>query len=150
MDKNSYLIDLSESDHTSFGRVGFSEQGLEQRVFSAIWALESQVNNGGFAQYFLSSDGETAHFASTALRTIGAVECAQLVERAVMLVSPSAPLPADQEGREVLVEALPEESIEALEQLDTQFYSYPDNLTELLFAYVAAHPNEFGQVPSDA
>ncbi len=52
MDKNSYLIDLSESIRTDFGRVDFAAQSYEQRVFSAIWALESQVNNGGFVEFF--------------------------------------------------------------------------------------------------
>ncbi len=51
MDKNALLIDLSESDRTMFGRVDFDQQPPEQQVFSAIWALESQVNNGEFAQF---------------------------------------------------------------------------------------------------
>jgi hypothetical protein len=47
MDKNKFLIDLSESDQTDFGRVDFASQSDPQRTFSAIWELESQVNNGG-------------------------------------------------------------------------------------------------------
>ena len=35
---------------------------------------------------------------------------------------------------------------EQLEALDSEFITYPDNLTELLFAYVVLHPNVFGQV----
>jgi len=52
MNKNSFLIQLSESPRTDFGRVAFAEQSEPQKVFSSIWALESQVNNGGFLQYF--------------------------------------------------------------------------------------------------
>jgi hypothetical protein len=36
---------------------------------------------------------------------------------------------------------------EILESLDSQFFSYPDNLTELLFAFVAENQDEFGKVP---
>ena len=43
MDKNSYLIDLAESDITQFGRIDFGDQSQEQQVFSAIWALESAL-----------------------------------------------------------------------------------------------------------
>ena len=43
MDKNAFLIELSESDRTDLGRVDFGEQSEEQQVFSAIWELESQV-----------------------------------------------------------------------------------------------------------
>ncbi|HVB86992.1 MAG TPA: DUF4375 domain-containing protein [Candidatus Dormibacteraeota bacterium] len=34
-----------------------------------------------------------------------------------------------------------------LGELDQQFFAYPDNLTDLLFAFVTRHPEEFGQLP---
>lgn len=51
MDKNYYLIELSESPKTDFGKRDFADQRDEQQVFSAIWELESQVNGGGFRGY---------------------------------------------------------------------------------------------------
>lgn len=45
MNKNRILIDLSESKKTGFGKQEFAEQSHPQQVFSAIWALESEVNN---------------------------------------------------------------------------------------------------------
>jgi len=104
MDKNAILIELSESVRTDSGRVAFASQRPEQRVFSAIWALESQVNNGGFAQYFVSHDGDTAHVAPSALREVGAARCAEIVTRALEIVVPGGSLPADQSRREKLVE----------------------------------------------
>ena len=70
MDKNSFLINLSESIRTDFGRVEFEKQSPVQKVFSAIWALESEVNSGGFSHYLASSEAETAPFAPTAPLTI--------------------------------------------------------------------------------
>jgi len=148
MDKNSFLIGLSESERTDFGRVDFSDQSAPQRVFSAIWALESQVNNGGFVQYFGSWDGETANFAPTALRTIGADCCAGIVERALRAVSPG-PLPESKDDRERLLESVGGAARARLEELDSEFFSYPDDLTELLFAYVAARPEVFGKISDD-
>ncbi len=145
MDKNSFLIELSESERTDFGRVDFASQSPEQRVFSAIWALESQVNNGGFAQYFVSEDGETATSAPAALREIGASSCADIVVRALSAVAPTKGWPASRAEREALIESLPSAAIEELEALDAEFFSYPDNLTELLYAYVAKHPSVFGE-----
>ncbi len=55
MTKNQILIRLSESKNTQFGKEDFSRQSLPQKVFSAIWAVESEVNNGGFSQYFVNS-----------------------------------------------------------------------------------------------
>ena len=146
MNKNSYLIKLSESERTAFGRVAFAQQPEPQKVFSAIWALESQVNNGGFLQYFVSSDFDTANFAPTALRSIGAQACASIVERALLKLSP-APLPDSRETCERLVKSLSSTARKQFEKLDSDFMAYPDNLTDLLFAYVASHPEAFGPTP---
>lgn len=146
MDKNAFLIDLSESDRTDLGRVEFGLQRPEQRVFSTIWALESQVNNGGFAQYFASADGDTATSAPDALRAIGAVRCAAIVEKALKVAARDRALPAAQADRESLIDSLPSDAIEQLEAADTEFFSYPDNLTELQFEYVSKHPFVFGKV----
>jgi hypothetical protein len=147
VDKNAFLIDLSESDNTDVGKRDFSSQSEVQKVFSAIWALESEVNNGGFHQYFLNFDGNTANFAPDALRRIGAVSCADIVERALRVVSPE-PLPDDENARQILLDCLGDDVIEQLGAIDSEFYSYPDNLTSLLFDFVHAHPNEFGPTPA--
>ena len=146
MDKNSFLISLSESEQTDCGRIDFDQQSEPQKVFSAIWALESQINNGGFAQYFESFDGETANFAPAALRAIEAHKCADIVQRALRAVSTDA-LPASAEDRERILGGLPETAREELDALDQEFFAYPDNLTELLFAYVAARRDTFGRIP---
>jgi hypothetical protein len=143
MDKNTFLIELSESDRTEFGRVDFREQSEEQQVFSAILELESQVNSGGFAQYFQSADGHTANSAPWALRAIGALKCAEIVGRALAVVAADG-LPDDQNARVELVEALDGSAQEKLAALDQEFLAYPDNLTDLLFEYVQRRPTTFG------
>jgi hypothetical protein len=148
MDKNSYLISLSESEKVEFGKVEFQNQSAEQRVFSAIWALESQVNNGGFFQYFSSWDGETANFAPVALRLIGANACAEIVERALKLVSEVA-LPDCHDERNDLINELGNEVEDKLNGIDSEFFAYPDNLTELLFDYVRSNPNVFGPIAQE-
>jgi Domain of unknown function (DUF4375) len=67
MNKNSILISLSESEKTKVGKQDFARQSLPQKVIVAIWAIESEVNNGGFSQYFLNSSGESAPFVVEAL-----------------------------------------------------------------------------------
>lgn len=116
-------MDLSESPRTDFGRVEFDKQSQVQRVFSAIWALESKVNSGGFSHYLTCEEKETVPFAPTALRAIGALRCAAIVDKA-LLMEPSG---------DYLT-------------LDEEFMAYPDNLTDLLFEYVVAHPESFGSV----
>jgi hypothetical protein len=148
MDKSLYLIQLSESPRTDFGKRDFAEQRYEQKVFSAIWELESLVGNGGFQGYF-GNGAETANFAPTALRAIGAQKTAAIVQDALALVPER--LPADLDSRWKVMHSLPDVIDKQFEALDNQFFAYPDDITELLFAFVAAHPDVFGLVPkSDA
>jgi hypothetical protein len=145
MNKNGILIRLSESDKTKFGKEDFATQSIPQRVFSSIWALESEVNNGGFAQYFLNESGETAAFIVEALETIGAQKTANICRHAIA-TSCHTGLPAGSEAISSQPAVLSEEVREHLKRLDLEFFKYPDNLTDLLFAYVAKHPEEFGEV----
>jgi hypothetical protein len=90
MNKNGILISLSESEKTSFGKKDFALQSRPQKVFSAIWALESEVNNGGFSQYFLNDSRESASFIVEALETIGAPKTADICRRAIAAAFPDA------------------------------------------------------------
>jgi hypothetical protein len=146
MNKNSYLIELSESERTQFGRVDFTEQPEPQKVFSAIWELESQVNNGGFDQFFRNSDTEAIAYSPRALRTIGASSCARVVERAIEVIAPMAPT---RKGRSAGLDALDDDRQNLLNELDSEFIAYPDNLTDMLFEYVSRHPETFGPIPSE-
>ena len=47
-----------------------------------IWALEAEVNNGGFNQFYFNSSGQYAGLVPEALRLVGATKFADLVTRA--------------------------------------------------------------------
>lgn len=145
MDKNQFLIELSESSKTDVGKRDFTDQTHEQRVFSAVWELESQVNNGGFRGYFGNGPASTV-FAPSALRAIGAHQCADIVQEALTHIPTS--LPEDLDERWDAMDSLPDLTSEKISALDDRFFAYPDNLTELLFDFVAAHPNAFGPIPA--
>jgi len=144
-DKNTFLIELSESERVQLGRDPFAAQRLPQKVFSSIWQVEAEVNNGGFAQYFFNSSAETAHFVAEALETIGAPQTADICRRAIAVAFPAG-LPANPEEISKAAEDFPDTVRDALFGLDGEFYKYPHNLSDLLYAYVAAHPEEFGPI----
>jgi len=146
MDKASYLIDLCESSATDFGKRAFLDQSRPQQVFSAIWELESQVCNGGFGQFFTNCWGDPGlAFAPEALRAVGAHKCASIVDQAAAILPAGIPDDFDMRSDFFASEEL---LSTALSELDTLFYSCPDKLTDLLFAFVAAHPREFGPTPA--
>lgn len=144
--KNHILILLSSSDETSFGKEDFHSQSLPQKVFSAIWEVESEVNNGGFAQYFLNSSAESASFLVEALEAVGAPKTASLCNRAIHAAFPNG-LPQSVEDIREAAESFSDETLAELEPLDEEYFSYPHNLTDLLFAFVSQRPEEFGVLP---
>lgn len=146
MNKNGILINLSESDKTKFGKEDFARQSLPQKVFSAIWAVESEVNNGGFAQYFFNDSRESAPFVVEALETIGAPRTAAICKRAIAAAFPEG-LPEGSQAIRSAAADFSDQVLEGLEPLDQEFFAYPHNLTDLLFAYVSQYPEEFGILP---
>ena len=146
MNKNSALINLSESERTKFGKEEFSLHSFSQKVFSAIWAAESEINNGGFAQYFRNSSCETAPFLVEALEAIGAPRTADICRRAIAVAFPAG-LPSTSEAISSAVADFSGATTAQLEVLDTEFFRYPHDLTELLFTFVSNHPEEFGPLP---
>ena len=119
---------------------------MPQKVFTAIWEVEAEVNNGGFSQYFLNDSAESASFVVNALTTIGAHKTADICSRAIVTAFPGG-LPQTVEAIRSIAADFSEDILGKLEPLDQEFFSYPHNLTDLLFAYVTAHPEEFGTVP---
>jgi hypothetical protein len=146
MTENEILVELSESERSKFGKEDFALQSLPQKVFSSVWAVESEVNNGGFSQYFLNGSAETAAFVADALETIGAPKTADICRRAINCAFPDR-LPPTAEEISSLAADFSEDILAQLDALDTEFFGYPHDLTELLYAYVSRHPEEFGTVP---
>jgi hypothetical protein len=145
VDKNAILVALSQSDRTAFGKQDFEKQSEPQKVFSAIWEVESEVNNGGFTQYFENLSCGSAKFVTKALELLGAPKTADICRRAIACAFPEG-LPEDPDAIGAAACEFSEATTDSLGELDQEFYSYPHDLTELLFDYVSKHPEEFGTV----
>lgn len=135
MSKNSELCELANRALELFWDKPLKKLTEPERVFRAIWELEADVNNGGFAQYYLNSSGDTAWFAPAALEQIGAKQASQIVAQANALFPSSTPQ-VDRRKRGKQLDKIDED---LFEPLDEQFMSYPDDLTDLLHAYVRAN-----------
>ena len=146
MDRNGILVTLSESERTKFGKEDFETQSVPQKVFSSIWALESEVYNGGFSQYFENLSSETVEFVVEALETIGASNTADICRRVIAAAFPEG-LPSGSEEISSAVSDFSLETQHGLELLDNEFFKQPNDLTQLLFAFVSRHPEEFGRLP---
>jgi len=135
VDMNQALIRLSEKDSARFWKEDFATLSAPERVFRVVWELESQVNNGGFDQFFYNSAGDVVAHAAGFLEEIGAAQMARIVRSAASVFGPAGPA-LDREQRRVQLDDLDDDQADALESLDAEFYGYPENLTELLYRYV--------------
>lgn len=139
MDDETRLLHIAEKLQS----LPFENLNNFQRVFITIWDLEAEVNNGGFMQYFFNSAGENAHEARDSLIAIGAHNCARVVDQAIAALNmPIENWKMLELRRDYVVDA--EESMEdEFERLDSLFFAYPDDLSDLMARFVSSHAAEF-------
>ena len=104
-----------------------------ERSLVAIGGLRTEVNNGGFEQYFANSAGDLVDDAVQAASTAGAPALATIVRRAVEVLG--AADPADRGAREAALDGL---DVEAFEALDEEFYALEGSvdLDDVMRAFV--------------
>jgi Domain of unknown function (DUF4375) len=145
---NRRLIKLSESSTSRFWRLDYRDLSPPERVFLLVWELESEVNNGGFHQYFHNSSGALARDVVNALKTIGAQATADITQRALNTVGAMVTNWSDDADRQASIARLSPQARQILEELDGEYYKCPEDLTPLLYNYVAEHRTQVG-APSD-
>jgi hypothetical protein len=95
------------------------------RVLLAAHWCQSEVCNGGFAQFFANSTGVLAPEAAAAFRAIGMAGAARVVEDAMACLG--SPYPRDRDARDAALErlaaTLDEDDDSAFDALDGEFYA---------------------------
>jgi hypothetical protein len=116
-----------------------------QRALYALHWLWSEVNNGGFHQYFWNPTGMLADQALQGARRLGAAAYAELVAEAITTVFGGADVPQDQSSRRRALEEMTSEQRHRLDAVDRRFCALLEEqpLGALLEHYVDAHPSEF-------
>jgi hypothetical protein len=101
-----------------------------------IEELESEINNGGFDQFFFNSAGDYTAETIEALNAIGATHTAGIVKAAASRFPDGMP-PKDRNERQDILEKISPDS-DAFEEDDDAFLEYRDDLAFLLSNYDAA------------
>ena len=105
----------------------------EQDVL-AIEALEREVNNGGYAQFFINSSNEYAGAIVDALQRIGCPNTAAITERALLaLPRGTARTP---EALSVAMETENSKGAVQLEDCDTAYYASGEDIAGALLRYL--------------
>ena len=106
------------------------------QVAACVHRLESEVNNGGFHQFFLNPSGQFVPQILDALQEIGALKTKHLLEQAVRVAFPAG-YPAGAEDVESALAGYDEIAGE-LEPLDARFFEYHEPLGDMVNKYLEA------------
>lgn len=113
-----------------------------EKVFYIVCALEEAINGEGFDGYFFNSSGNFANEAEAACRKIGADNIADICKKALDAYGGS--LPTDWTERQELMDEMESDEIsEILDECDSAFYDYPDDLGTLLYNFVVNNKASF-------
>lgn len=105
-----------------------------EKVVLAVEAMEREVNNGGFHQFFLNASDEYAPILVFALEQIGAPKTAEIADRAAKTLGAESDWPS--ERYELAASRANNAILAELGACDDEFYASGEAISELLFEFV--------------
>jgi hypothetical protein len=133
---DSLVLAFEQAMDQKAARVGDDKLTDEERIIVAIEALEREVNNGGYGQFFVNSSREYAPIIVKAFRRIGCPKTAEITQKALKIAQKS-PM-TDEEIQNGTWEEN-EERQDALSECDRLYFERPENIEESLFAFIKAN-----------
>jgi hypothetical protein len=121
-------------------RVGMEALTEEERIILAIEALEREVNNGGYDQFFTNSSNEYASIVVNALNRIGCPETANLTQQAIDCLEIEGSLSV--ENIDHVMEKENDDRDEKLSQCDDQYYEIAGDLADPLLEFITINKDE--------
>jgi hypothetical protein len=106
----------------------------EERYVLAVEALEREVNNGGYSQFFLNSSHDFVDVIEEALLAIGCSKTAAITRDAVAALGISGELTGEKVEGVILSEN--EMIREALDDCDDQYFGNDEPIADWLFAWI--------------
>jgi hypothetical protein len=133
---DSLVLAFEQAMDQKAARIGEDELTAEERIILAIEALEREVNNGGYGQFFVNSSREYAPIIVDALRRISCPKTAEITQNALKIVQKT---PMSEEEIENGTWEENEERQDALGECDSHYFERPENIEESLFAFIKAN-----------
>lgn len=115
-----------------------------QQAIFVIWELETEVNNGGFNQYYFNSSGQYAKLTPGALKLVGAKKFADLMSKANEIYQKIyVKIKKEQDG--TLDGFSKSYNDNPLNKLDEEFYNLynNENLGDLQISYIRKNKDQF-------
>lgn len=137
---DSLVVAIEEAIYQKAERKGGGSLSNEERIVLAVEALEREVNNGGYSQFFINSSAEYAPIVVDALRQIGCDATAEITDTAI------ASLGVDDLSPESIDAAMADDDearAQALSDCDGQYYDAGEDIAGRLFEFIRAHEDAF-------
>lgn len=137
-------IDTKISDYRmTFEMISNMPEGF-QMVYSTL-ALEGQVNNGGFNQFFFNSSGQYANMALQSLEMIGANDYYEILQKAIEIHWKERSNPELQNlySLRTLDAFSRSYNLTSLGECDEKFYALGERLTEIRLKFIRSNPHLF-------
>jgi len=113
--------------------------GCERNIMY-IYELESEVNNGGFDQYFYNSPGSNVNETIKALESVESKIFLQILIEARNKF-PDGDVPKNQNERQEILLNMREDN--SWDELECLFYKYEENLSDLQVKYISKNIENF-------
>ncbi len=131
---DSLVVAFQQALDQKSARQGESSLSEEECVILAIEALESEVNNGGYRQFFENSSREYAPIIVQSLKRIGCATTAAITQQAIDALHLPA-LTAD--AIEAAIDS--EASDDELNEFDQAYFNAGDDIEDKLFEFIKSN-----------
>jgi hypothetical protein len=131
---DSLVLAFEEALDRKVERYGEEQLTDEERVILAIEALEREVNNGGYDQFFQNTSKEYAPIVVAALKKIGCMLEASLTEEAIQALGIIGPVTV-----EAIDQVMGDDSDERdakLNACDRRYYNETGDIAGVLWGYI--------------
>jgi Domain of unknown function (DUF4375) len=132
----SLVLAFEQAINEKAERGGKSSFTDEERIVLAVEALEREVNNGGYHQFFVNSSREFAPTIVGALQRIGCKKTAGITQRAIKALGTSD---LTVEAIETAMAKDDESRLAKLNRCDDSYYNSTEPIAERLFEFVKAN-----------
>jgi hypothetical protein len=130
---DSLVLAFEEAISQKAQREGVKGLTDEERIVLAVEALEREVNNGGYHQFFVNSSREFASVVVAALERIGCKKTATITQRAIKALGISD---LTSEAIDAAIAGDDQKRRTKFSQCDDAYYKNTEPIAERLFAFI--------------
>jgi hypothetical protein len=132
---DSLVLAFEQAMDQKAARLGMESLSDQERVILAIEALEREVNNGGYGQFFVNTP-EYAPIIVQSLRQIGCPRTAEITQKALTIVQ-QRPITSEEVEQGTWEDD--DERSQAHEECDRLYFERPENIEVQLFEFIKAN-----------